>query len=358
MKYKFDAIKVENKNLSPNTDEVSNMYIVKINYSSLIELCGIGKVSINRDVDPERAKKMVKYIRNQEAFYPPLIVATTKKNLVIYDEIQKTISIDGDKLSNNQDMLVIDGQHRYTSIKYLGEESEELIKNRYQSIFLIDNLTEFQQRKIFIDINDTAKKVTTGTKLRLGKNLINYISLNLINSSESVQQKVVMDVNQTSDVNRIPYKFIIRGNEKLLAKVDEDFDKDKIDIIQVDKVLPSILTIWEEIFSIIEKAIEESCNIITNEAFYIAICEYIEVIFNKHLYETENYNIDENAFSQSLNAIVSKVKENIKLIDNQYYTNPLNRTKDRCDKIYSLIQEVVEEQDGQAVLEKKENENA
>lgn len=346
MKYKFEAFKIEEKVLATNTNEISNMYMIKMDYETLVNICGIGNVSINRQVDPTRARKMVKYIKDKESFYPPLIVATTKKNAVVYDDIKKIINIDSEKLSTNHDLLVIDGQHRYTSIKYLIEEDKSCALNRYQSVFFIDNLNEFQQRKIFVDINNNAKKVTTGTKLRLEKTLINYISLSVVDNNIKIQEKIVMDENQTGDLNDIPYKFIIRGNEKLLDRIDKDYDKDILDLNDVDKFLKLVHTVWVNIFNIIEVAQINDYQIVSNEAFYIAFCDYMRNTFDSAVYNIDNSiieDIDFDKFSEDVSKIKEDVVKKLNYINDIYYKSKLTRTKERCNKIFDLITEVINE---------------
>lgn len=339
MKYTFDAIKIDEKILSINTEEVSRMYMIKMDYESLIELCGVGKVSINRVVDTYRSGKMKNYIREKNAFYPPLIVATTKKNLIIYDVEKKTIRIDEEKLIKNKDMLVIDGQHRYTSIKMLKEEDRNLISNRYQAIFLIDNLNEFQQRKTFIDINDNAKKVTTGTRLRLDKTLINYISLSIVDNCIGIQKRISMDGNQTVSLKKIPYKFIIRGNEKLVKKIDDDYDRNKIDIAIVDKILSSLYIIWDEVFKIVDLAEEKQCNIVINEVFFIAVCIICEGILIEDIYNKvlNKVTIDKIEFKKNISSQIDKIMSSLDMIDKLYYEADLNRAKEKYEKIVEII---------------------
>lgn len=344
MIYEFEAIKIEEKKLIEKTKEISCMYIVKFDYKSLIDICTIGKISINRDVEEDRAKKMVNYIKDVHAFYPPIIVATLKKNLIKYDSINNRIHIDSDKFVKNNDLIVIDGQHRFRSIELLSEENSTLIENRYQSVFLIDNINEFQQRKIFIDINNTSRKVTTGTKLRFEKNIINYISLNLVNNSEKIQQKITMDDNQTTTTDELPYKFIIRGNERLLKKIDSFYEKRKIKIDDIDNLLEIIKDFWEKVFEIIDESAKLECGVATNEAFYIALCEMAEEKFNCCIFDGEE--LEENPTGKFLESLVTddldKIKQNIEEINKEYYKRPLNKTKDRIDTLLNLMKKCLE----------------
>lgn len=343
MKYIFDSIKIDEKSFTGNNKEKSKMYLVKISYKDLIDICGVGKVSINRGVDVIRAGKMKKYIRMPDSFYPPLIVATTKKNLVVYDDEKKQISIHKDRLEKQKDMLVIDGQHRYTSIKLLKEEDEESINNRYQSIYLIDNLNEFQQRKIFIDINNTGIKVSTGTKLRLDKNLINYISLSIVNNSEIIQARISMDGNQTKTTEKIPYKFIIRGNEKLLKEVDSEYEKNNLDIRIIDKMLIHIYKIWDGIFNIVNLTEENMYKVLTNEVFYTAVCNNIIDIFNEYIYYKvkNDEEVCKDEFNEKLDKIFDVLNRRIEDINKEYYAKNLNSSKQRFNEINDIISKYI-----------------
>ena len=171
MNLSVDAILIDEIEFG-NTNDKSKIYIAKINYKDLSSVCKFGNVSINREVDDDRAAKMVEYIKGKGSFYPTIVVATNKKNLIDYDVNKKRIMM---KIKDEQDkFIVLDGQHRFESINLLLEDNSDI--NRYQSVFIIENMNNFQQRKVFLDINDTPKRVTTGTKLRFDKTIANYFS--------------------------------------------------------------------------------------------------------------------------------------------------------------------------------------
>ncbi len=124
-----DGIKIQEIKMG-DTESKSNIYIAKIEYNELNKVCKLGNVSINREVDSDRAEAMVKYIEDENTFYPTIVVATSKKNIIDYNEVKKTIEI---KVKDDKDkFIVLDGQHRFKSIDLLTDE--DLKNDRYQSV--------------------------------------------------------------------------------------------------------------------------------------------------------------------------------------------------------------------------------
>ncbi|MDK0570362.1 DGQHR domain-containing protein [Clostridium perfringens] len=328
MNYIFDGIKIDEKKLSENSDEISSIYMLKMGFKELIEVCGLGKISINREVDEYRSEKMVEYIKEKSTFYPTILVATMKKNLIIYDEKNKTIEINSD---NNKDIVVIDGQHRYKSIELLLKENYDENSNRTQSVLLLDNTNEFQQRKIFIDVNDNSKKVTVGTKLRLERSLINYISLNMVNKMEYLQKRVMMDDNQAKDFETIPYKFIIKGNRELFKEVEKKYNNKQIELEYIDKRIETIINLWKKIFALIDVGVEQKCNVIITEVFYIALCKEISNDINKY-FNNDKY----------FDSFFENMKTEIKSINEKFYSANINKSKEKIEFLISLMEVLYE----------------
>lgn len=336
MNYKFDGIKIDEKRISENSEEISSIYMLNVGFKDLVEICGIGKISINREVDECRAKKMVDYIKDNSTFYPTILVATTKKNLINYDKKNKIININsGNGFKKNKDIIVIDGQHRYKSIELLLKEDLKSNQERYQSVLLLDNINEFQQRKIFVDVNDNSRKVTVGTKLRLEKNIVNYISLVMVDRINYLTERVAMDDNQTKEFDKIPYKFIIKGNKELLTDIEISYNKKEIELYEVDVLIEEIIKVWNKIFEVIKKGVENNCNIVLTEVFYIALCQEV---FNA--YKKKSNSIDKNfTYNDCIDEFFENLKRGIEKINFRFYSKDRNKIKEKINKLTELMGE-------------------
>ncbi|AMN35783.1 DNA sulfur modification protein DndB [Clostridium perfringens] len=325
----FDAIKIDEIKLDNNTEN-SNIYILKVSYSDLDKLFKIGNISINREVEEERAKKMSEYIKDKNSFYPTIVAATNTKNLINYNENLKTISVK--LLGENDKFIVIDGQHRFKSIVGLTEKFD----NRYQSVLLIDNINDFQQRKIFIDINDTPKKVTTGTKLRFKKNIENYITLSFLNFDEDILDYIDMDENQAGKNETIPYKYLYRFNEKLLKVLSNNFNKEKILLSEIDNTyMEDLLLINSKIKELIVDELKNE-SIIKYEVFYIELGLKCSNELNR--YFSENKKIDETKIGEIIQK-VDNIKISIKDISDRFLQKKCKNQSDRKNAIEEILGE-------------------
>ncbi len=349
--YKLDAIKIEEKSLIDGSNEKSNMYMINISFKELIEICSLGHISINREVQRVRAEKMVQFIKAKSAFYPPLIVAVNKKDLINYSSKEKRIVIKKEKIKN--EIVVIDGQHRFMSIKlWLEEMTLEDIDNleRYQSVFLVDNISEYQQRKLFMDINNNAKKVNVGTKLRLEKSIANYFTLKILNDNEELLRRIKMDDDQLyvskdqSTCKKYPYKFLMDLNKKMLDKISKDFNKNNITFEDIKGLDEKINSIWEKIIEIMisiykdENDNEIEINIITNNVFYEEIGIILKDYINNFFYrESEE---EENDFIDKAIEFLEKIRLNMLDIDKSYHQSDKSTMKNRRDSIKEIFDQL------------------
>jgi len=321
-----EAIKIDEIEIGEITEK-SNIYVAKILYNDLNKVCKLGNVSINREVDNDRAEKMVEYIKTKGSFYPTLVAATTKKNIIDYNEKKKNIEI---KIKDEQDkFIVLDGQHRFQSINYLLKEEGNI--ERYQSVLLIENMNNFQQRKTFLDINDTPRRVTTGTKLRFDKTIANYYSLSFIDKRDNVLKYILMDDNQTANNEKIPYKYIVKFNDKLISIISKEFKKGKLKFTQIDSYKKSILIINGILADIIEQSQKNDDQITRYELFYTVLGELLSLYIEESF--TNGCEIDVSKVEEDLNL----VKEHLSEISSGFLENiPTNQSLKK-EKIKDLI---------------------
>ncbi|EOU1682064.1 hypothetical protein M1Z66_000971 [Clostridium perfringens] len=319
---KIDALKIDEISLN-NTDEKSNIFILKVAYSELNNLFKLGNIAINREVDEERAKKMTEYIKEKNSFYPTIVAATSAKNMINYDDNLKLIETKITK--DDQKFIVIDGQHRFKSILEL-----DCNMDRYQSVLLIDNINEFYQRKIFCDINDKAKKVTTGTKLRFNKTIENYITLYFLNKNDNFLKSVNMDENKAGKGNEIPYKYLYRFNENLLKDLSKEFKQNRITINDIEeKYINDVMDINNSIKVLIES--EKFDGLIKYEVFYIALGEILcKLLKNKF---SEKQKIDMEEIKLRLDELKSKFSE----ISKEFLNNVPEKQNSKKERVKEIL---------------------
>lgn len=168
----FKCIRIE--------DCLKNKFLLTIKYKDLVEITEINKLSVNRIVDEEKAKRMISFIEKEDNFYPTIMMVTEEKCDIKYDENTSMIT-----LKSNRDKLlgIVDGQHRYKSIELmLGRDEKnndimDILREKEQTVFLVSNLTKQDQRNLFLEINSTPNKVKKGTQLRLDITTYNYYGL-------------------------------------------------------------------------------------------------------------------------------------------------------------------------------------
>lgn len=275
-----------------------NAYIGYINYADLVKFSFLKPLTVNRLTDEKRIEKMTFYIEKQDANYPPIVVAVEEGCSISYNSSKNELIIEKSfgELHNNR-LAIIDGQHRYLSIKNLIDMNKDNIeiKNRRQAIYILTDLTEVEQRKYFMEINENMKKVSSVSKRIFEVNVPNYISLKTI-----IDLDIVKSINIKNDqcTSMYPYKFIQSGNKILFNNVDyKNYNKDSI-INVLNIYVEKSRIIWEEIL----KFIEENTNLyikwknksheIKNDYKSIKTEIFIKVFLEKLV--QENTNIREN----------------------------------------------------------------
>lgn len=302
MNITLDGIKIDEIELGDSSD-ISNLYIARICYKNIHEVCKLGNVSINREIDRDRAKKMVDYIKKKGSFYPTIVVATNSKNTIKYNEMFKTIDISIN--DENDKFIVLDGQHRFESINLI--DDKQLTEKRYQSMLIVENMNNFQQRRLFLDINDTPKRVSTGTKLRFDKTIANYFSLMLLDKNDKVLDYILMDDNQTASNKEIPYKYIVRFNEKLLISISKMFKDNKCKLRDIETVKDFIILIDEKLIELIEFSQKENLEITRFEIFYIQLGEKLSE--NIKIKKENEFDVDLENSIKYLDEIIKNLKD-------------------------------------------------
>lgn len=323
--FKIEAIML---NRNDEMDEKKDLYIASVTFDELINICCLGNIAINRGVKEERAQKMTQYIVDTNSFYPPIVVSSSYCNNLKYDEFTNKLSLN---IKKEEDKLtIIDGQHRYLSIKNLLENKENKAhSSRKQSIFIINGINEYEQRKIFMDINNTASSVKTGTKIRFENNLANYFSLVVIDEIREFKQIISMEINQTSDPKVIPYKYIVFFNKAMVKVLNEKFTNGEKNFSEIKSYGAEIVEIWKRIYKLISNCIDSEDKIITNEVFFIALGEIISENFtigNMEISELENY--------------IKNIENNITTISEKYFKEKFNLKNDKVKKIIELLKEI------------------
>lgn len=310
---KYPAIRVEESNVYEGSVTKFSTYMLSVDYSELVKLARVKSISTNREVDHSRAEKMIDFISKSGSFYPPIIVATDSIGSFRYDNDTNTCEFNISSEKGNE-LIIIDGQHRFTSIqKLLALEIGDKFKEIKQAVFLIDGINELKRREVFLEINDNAKRVSTGDKERYKTNVSNYLSLKLINKIEVIKY-INWGANQTTKINEYPYKFIVKSNKLLLNQAEKDFKSAKIDLKAIDKLLKSLEYIWEINFMYFEE--NSQYNVVNTEVFIKAVFKHFSekyILYYDKAIKSNDFDITE--FKVSYSNAIDKVFENIIRID-------------------------------------------
>ncbi|WP_406540991.1 DNA sulfur modification protein DndB [Clostridium ljungdahlii] len=255
---KFNCIRIN--------DFLNNKYLLKIKYKDLVEITEINKLSVNRIVDETKASKMISFIKQNNKFYPTIIMVVSDKCDLEYDNTTSTLL-----LKSNEDKLlgVVDGQHRYKSIELMlksqeiEDDKKDRLKEKEQAVFLIDKLTNQQQRDLFLEINGTPNKVKKGTQLRLDISTYNYYGLRFLNENSEYLCNINFDEDQVLKKNekRLPYKFILKSNAQLLKDFENNYEKNLIPEDDLNKYYQSIEEIWKFILTRVTSYMSKSDTI-------------------------------------------------------------------------------------------------
>ncbi|MBI6874897.1 DNA sulfur modification protein DndB [Clostridium aciditolerans] len=280
-------------------EDGKNKYLIFIRYKDLIEITEVGKLSVNRIVDEEKAKKMVGFIRNEEKFYPTLLMVTNENCSTKYNSLENELTI---KSKDGKCLGVVDGQHRYKSIELMLSNKdipiEEIKKlgNKEQAVFLIDNLGAQEQRELFLEINSTPSKVKKGTQLRLMITVCNHYGLKYLERKNEYLKYIYFDEDQVLKKGevKIPYKFVLKAHEKLFKDFEKKYLNNMIDENLINTYYESVEYIWNVIFENIRKYEENfKKSIFILEIFYTSLFQCIyQTIVSKEL-EFNNQTIKE-----------------------------------------------------------------
>jgi hypothetical protein len=325
MKKRFKAILVDTVSLYENNSTTKyDIYSAVIPFKDLIEICKIKSISTNREVDEVRALKMKDYIKQSTAFYPPLIISTDRKGQLVHNELTSEMTY----FESENYMTIIDGQHRFKSIELLLMQNEVIHKK--QSVFILDGISDLKRREVFIDINDKAKRVSTGDKARYSLKVSNYLSLKFIEEKFN-KERIDWGATQFQGNGKYPYKFVEKGSEQLLKDIEKDYKKGDISLEDLSGLEKIIFHIWNRIIIKTLDANEDN-NFLKTEIFIHDIIKSFKSEFDI-IKLTNNKTDDEktNLYIQRFNEIFDKYLAKNKEIDELN----IGTITEKRDKLYS-----------------------
>lgn len=127
-----------------------------------------------RPGSPRRMEAFGRYLMENEQLYIPSVVLSGR-NSWIFSEADNTLTIEGPA-------AIIDGQHRvggYISA-FQNDGVDRLID------FVVLNISEFEEEKLFLDINSNAKSVATGLVSVLGRRTDSIVADTLDSHPDSI----------------------------------------------------------------------------------------------------------------------------------------------------------------------------
>ncbi|EHK2406049.1 DGQHR domain-containing protein [Clostridium perfringens] len=296
------------KCIENNTIE-KKVYSGFINYKELSEYAFLKPLTVNRVTDESRIKGMKNYIEEGNN-YPPIVVAIEEGWNFKYNNFELKV-YKNDIKENKKRLVIIDGQHRYLSIKELvKEKNNEEINNRKQAIYILSDLSEGEQRKSFVDINDKMKKVS-----KVSKTIFQYTQENYITLKTIINLGIISNINIKNDqcTQKYPYKFILEANKIIFSDIQIDDNERYLKIL--NQYSDKAKIIWSCILNFIEK--NTNLNILGNikcnkdykslktEVFIVGLANSLikEYDYFSEIIEKEDYIIREN-----INSFIEKVK--------------------------------------------------
>lgn len=229
-----------------------NVYVGYIRYNDLVKFGFLKPLTVNRITDDTRIKDMKEYIMKPDSNYPPIVVAVEEGCRTSYSTNKNELIIEKHSNENKLNKLVIiDGQHRYLSIKKLIEinENDQEILNRRQAVYILTDMSELEQRKCFMDINDNMKRVSSVSKRIFEISVPNYISLKILKILNIIKK---INIKNDQCTTMYPYKFIQSGNKILFGYIDyKVFNEDSI-IRVLDSYSEKACIIWGAILKFID----------------------------------------------------------------------------------------------------------
>lgn len=294
-----------------------SVYIGYVKYSDLVKFAFLKPLTVNRITNKSRIKDMKEYIMKQNSNYPPIVVAVEEGCRASYNGKENKLLIEKGSNENRLNRLVIiDGQHRYLSIESLIKSNPENsgILNRKQAIYILTGISELEQRKYFMDINETMKSVSSVSKRIFQITVPNYISLKVIKTLNIIKK---VNIKNDQCTNKYPYKFIQSGTEVLFGYINyADFSEDSI-ISKLDNYSEKGCILWKSAlkfiddntklnigFSTLEECMKEDYKSIKTEIFIKAFFKQLKIEYN----ELEDM---DSVSNERLNLIIDEFIDNI-----------------------------------------------
>ena len=170
----------------PIKDIVENKRIITVGESKELYTQAINDI-LQRDVDKKRINKIRDYLlRNKERFFSSLVVAIHGGNPEWADfDIEPHFRIDNRlldetevkfienklgvlTLSGNEEIFVLDGQHRLLGIREAAKKDENIKKDEISTIIIVHNQDiKERTRRLFTVLNRYAEKIKSAEKIIL-----------------------------------------------------------------------------------------------------------------------------------------------------------------------------------------------
>lgn len=320
-------------------DERENKYLISAKYKDLVDITEVNKLSINRLIDEDRAKRMIDFIKMDSNFYPTIIMVTSEDcNLTFYESTSELEL----RSESNYLLGVVDGQHRYRSIELMleneeiTEEAKQKIMEREQSIFLISNLKKREQRTLFLEINRSANKVKKATELRLDISVYNYYGLEFLKNHKEFLEYINFDEDQVlkKEEKKIPYKYIIKSNEALLKDFEQEYKNKNVKAEELNKYYECIEYIWDTIMKKVVEYIKQDKplrkSIFSLEIFYTT---FFDMIYRSCKSEPESFSNE--SIKEEFNKM-SKILE----VDTANLKNDVDAKSGNGDKVRKIKEKI------------------
>ena len=288
-------------------------YLGYVSFQELVKNLQLKPLTVNRLTTRKRVEEMVEYIKEENSFYPPLVLAINNDVNCKYSCITNILEIEIESELDN--LVIIDGQHRFKSILSLVKRGQCLDKR--QAVYIIGDTDESEQRQIFTEINENMKSVSNVSKRIVKIEIVNYISLKTV-----IDLNIIERINFMNDqcTKQYPYKFIIEGNRKIFGSLsNSDFNADTM-IDKLDEIAKISIILWGKVLRIIEEntnisiiskdtEINRKRNIkfVKTEAFINAIITYFIEMKNKNNFIDLLMNIDIMKYEEEVDDYIKKI---------------------------------------------------
>lgn len=308
-----------------------------INYKELSEYAFLKPLTVNRVTDSSRINGMKNYIEEGNN-YPPIVVAIEEGCNYTYTNFELKIC-KNDIIEKKKRLVIIDGQHRYLSIKDLvNEKNSEEINNKKQAIYILSDLSEVDQRKSFIEINDNMRKVSKISKTIFESTQENYITLKTI-----INLDIISNINMKNDqcTQKYPYKFILEANRIIFSNVEIDDNENYLE--KLNEYADKSKIIWSCIFEFIEENTNLNIlnNTICNKVYKSLKTEiFIVGLANSLIKEYDYFSLiiekEDETIRENIKSFIEKIKDEYKYFDYENEISDLNITEKR-NKINEIL---------------------